>query len=75
LFVPPNQWIERRPEGLSVLQVIPAAAGCVMRWLEYRVADDADPRASAMSYLARRLRGAWIAQDIEVVQSLRRADH
>jgi TetR/AcrR family transcriptional repressor of bet genes len=75
LFVPPNQWIERRPEGLSVLQVIPAAAGCVMRWLEYRVADEADPRASAMSYLARRLRGAWIAQDIEVVQSLRRADH
>jgi hypothetical protein len=36
---------------------------------------DADRRALAMSYLVRRLRAAWIAQDIEAVQALRRADH
>jgi AcrR family transcriptional regulator/phenylpropionate dioxygenase-like ring-hydroxylating dioxygenase large terminal subunit len=74
LFVPPNQWIERRPEGLSVVQAVPAAGGCSLRWLEYRVMD-ADRRALAMSYLVRRLRAAWIAQDIEAVQALRRADH
>jgi TetR/AcrR family transcriptional repressor of bet genes len=75
LFVPPNQWIELRPEGVSVLQAVPAAGGCTLRWLEYRVADDVRPRASPMSYLARRLRAMWIAQDIEVVQSIRRAEH
>jgi AcrR family transcriptional regulator/phenylpropionate dioxygenase-like ring-hydroxylating dioxygenase large terminal subunit len=74
LFVPPNQILERRPEGLSVLQAIAAAGGCSLRWLEYRAAG-ADRRLMAMSYLARRLRAVWITQDIEAAQSLRRADH
>ena len=73
-FVPPNQWIERRPDGVSVLQAVPAAGGCTLRWLEYRIADG-DRATRALGHLARRLRKTWIEQDIEAVESQRRADH
>jgi TetR/AcrR family transcriptional repressor of bet genes len=69
LFLPPNQLLERREDGLSILQVLPASAtSCRLRWLEYRSVG-ADRRLRAMSYLARRLRANWIAQDIAARQS------
>ncbi|HEX9139727.1 MAG TPA: TetR family transcriptional regulator C-terminal domain-containing protein [Steroidobacteraceae bacterium] len=73
LFVPPNEFIERRDDGLSVLQVIPVAADqCRVRWLECRPASET-ARTTAMHYLAHRLRAAWLAQDTEAVQSAHRA--
>jgi TetR/AcrR family transcriptional regulator, transcriptional repressor of bet genes len=73
IFLPPNQWLERREDGLTLLQILPAAAGqCRIRWLEYRVAGS-EPRLLAMSFLARRLRSTWLAQDIEACESLERA--
>ena len=67
VFLPPNQFVEMREDGLSVLQVLPAgAAQCRIRWLEYHLAE-ADPRRRAMAYLARRLRATWLAQDIEAL--------
>ena len=69
LFLPPNQYIERREDGLSVLQVIPRdGSQSRLRWLEYR-ASAADRRLLAMSFLARRLRASWLAADIGAVQS------
>jgi TetR/AcrR family transcriptional repressor of bet genes len=54
-FIAPNQLIETRPDGLSVLQVLPVAAGrsCVRR-LDYSVMPP-DDSARATLYLARRL--------------------
>jgi TetR/AcrR family transcriptional repressor of bet genes len=73
LFLPPNQWLERREDGVTLLQILPSAAGqCRIRWLEYRVADN-EPRLHAMSFLARRLRATWLAQDIEACESLERS--
>ena len=69
LFVPPNEFVERREDGLTVLQVIPVAADqCRIRWLECRLAGES-ARTTAMHYLAHRLRAAWLAQDIEAVQA------
>jgi len=69
-FLPPNQFIEVREEGLSVLQVLGLAAGqSRVRWLEYHSALDT-PRLRAMAYLAHRLRGTWLAQDLEATAAL-----
>ncbi len=77
LFLPPNQLLEQRPDGLTVLQVIPGtslSAGQLavdqsrVRWLEYRL-PAADRRLLAMNYLARRLHASWLRQDLEAVQS------
>jgi len=57
-FLPPNQLLEWRPDGLSVLQVFPVgAARCRVRRLDFTVlaANDA---ARAFSFLAQRL-GAY----------------
>jgi len=73
IFLPPNQWLERREEGISLLQILPTSAGqCRIRWLEYRIAGS-DARLQAMSFLAQRLRATWLAQDIEACESLERA--
>jgi phenylpropionate dioxygenase-like ring-hydroxylating dioxygenase large terminal subunit/AcrR family transcriptional regulator len=73
IFLPPNQWLERREDGLSLLQILPVSAGqCRIRWLEYRIAG-ADARVQAMSFLAQRLRATWLAQDVEACESLERA--
>jgi phenylpropionate dioxygenase-like ring-hydroxylating dioxygenase large terminal subunit/AcrR family transcriptional regulator len=72
LFLPPNQWLERRDDGVTLLQILPVAAGqCRIRWLEYRIAGT-EPRLQAMSFLAQRMRATWLAQDIEACESLER---
>jgi hypothetical protein len=54
-FLAPNQLIETRPDGISVLQALPLAAGrCVVRRLDYSVLPP-DDVARATLYLARRL--------------------
>lgn len=54
-FIAPNQLLESRPDGLSVLQAWPIAPGrCVLRRLDYTVLPP-DDSARAAQYLARRL--------------------
>jgi len=73
VFLPPNQWLESREDGVTLLQLLPVRAGhSKIRWLEYRVAGN-DPRLKGMAYLVRRLRTTWLAQDIEAAESLQRS--
>ncbi len=73
MFLPPNQWLESREDGVTLLQLLPVRAGhSKIRWLEYRLAGN-DPRLKGMAYLAHRLRTTWLAQDIEAVESLQRS--
>jgi len=73
VFLPPNQWLESREDGVTLLQLLPVRAGhSKIRWLEYRLAGN-DPRLKGMAYLAHRLRTTWLAQDIEAVESLQRS--
>jgi TetR/AcrR family transcriptional repressor of bet genes len=52
-FAAPNQFIERRPDGLAVLQIVPISASrCHVRRFHLARADDA---ADALQYLAGRL--------------------
>jgi len=58
-FIFPNQLIETRPDGLSVMQAIPAAAGCChLRRLDYTGLPPGDGARAAL-YLAERL-GAFV---------------
>jgi phenylpropionate dioxygenase-like ring-hydroxylating dioxygenase large terminal subunit len=73
VFLPPNQWLESREDGVTLLQLLPVRTGhSRIRWLEYRVAGNS-PRLRAMAYLVHRLRATWLAQDIEAVESLQRS--
>jgi len=55
-FVAPNHLIELRPDGFSILQVLPIAPGrSLMRWHHYTHCPDPRP-ALAAQYLASRLR-------------------
>jgi phenylpropionate dioxygenase-like ring-hydroxylating dioxygenase large terminal subunit len=67
-FIAPNQLLERRPDGLSVLQIIPAGpARCRVRRLHVAsaIASGEERCASALQYLAERrlprLRGGSVA--------------
>jgi TetR/AcrR family transcriptional repressor of bet genes len=54
-FVWPNQWIETRPDGVSILQVLPTAPGrSLLRRFNYTTVA-ADRPARAAQYLAERL--------------------
>ena len=54
-FIAPNQLIDTRPDGLSVLQALPIAPGrCLLRRLDYTVLPP-DDSARAAQYLAARL--------------------
>jgi TetR/AcrR family transcriptional repressor of bet genes len=73
LFLPPNQWLESREDGVTLLQVLPVRSGhSRIRWLEYHLAGG-DPRLRAMAYLARRLRATWLGQDVEAAESRQRS--
>jgi hypothetical protein len=67
-FIAPNQLIETRPDGASVLQALPSAPGrCLLRRLDYTRLPPED-NARAALYLARRLgpytrRIAWQAAE------------
>jgi phenylpropionate dioxygenase-like ring-hydroxylating dioxygenase large terminal subunit/DNA-binding transcriptional regulator YbjK len=71
LFLPPNQLLELRPDGLTVLQVEPAGPGhSRVRTLHCRAAADGELRL--MNYLARRLHRQWLSQDMEVAAAAQR---
>jgi phenylpropionate dioxygenase-like ring-hydroxylating dioxygenase large terminal subunit len=70
LFVQPNQLIEIRSDGASLLQVIPEAPGrCRVRRIEF---GGARPTRSerVLRYLAQRLGRRWLRQDFDVVGSI-----
>jgi TetR/AcrR family transcriptional repressor of bet genes len=61
-FLAPNQLIERRPDGLSVLQVLATAPGrCLLRRFDCTVLAPDAGAARAAQYLARRI-GAHMRQ-------------
>jgi TetR/AcrR family transcriptional repressor of bet genes len=68
-FLAPNQLLQARPDGLSVLQVIPIASGrCRLRRLDF-TRGAAQPGAHACRYLAERLT-PWIRRSaLKVAES------
>jgi TetR/AcrR family transcriptional repressor of bet genes len=62
-FVPPNQFIERRPDGLSLRQVLPVAPGR-SRIRAFELSLCTDPAAAqALRYLAGRL-APWLGPEV-----------
>jgi TetR/AcrR family transcriptional repressor of bet genes len=54
-FIAPNQLLQSRPDGLSILQVLPIAPGrCLLRRLDFTLCAGASARA--VQYVASRLR-------------------
>ena len=70
LYLPPHQLFEIRPDGLTVLQVLPQApARCRVRRLEFgHVA--ANPNLRALAFLGARMSRASLARQIEVAASM-----
>jgi phenylpropionate dioxygenase-like ring-hydroxylating dioxygenase large terminal subunit len=69
-FVPPNQWFEARPDGISVAQVLPMAAGrCVVRRSDYSFLPP-DDAARAAVYLAARLGPSARRSHVEFAESV-----
>jgi TetR/AcrR family transcriptional regulator, transcriptional repressor of bet genes len=71
-FIAPNQLVELRPDGLSVIQAVPAARGhCLVRRLDYTVLPPEDA-ARAVLYLVRRLGPYARRTMLDVVESVQR---
>jgi TetR/AcrR family transcriptional repressor of bet genes len=71
-FLAPNHLIERRPDGLTVLQVLPNAPGrCLLRRHDFTLCES-DRLALAARYLASRLSPSARPSNIAVVESTQR---
>jgi len=71
-FMAPNQLVELRPDGLSVIQAIPAAPGrCLVRRLDYTALPPQDG-ARAVLYLVRRLAPYARRTMLDVAESVQR---
>jgi TetR/AcrR family transcriptional repressor of bet genes len=71
-FLPPNHRIELRPDGFTLLQVLPSGPGrCLLRRHEHTVCD-ADRPARAAEYLASRLSPYTRRSAIAVAESTQR---
>jgi TetR/AcrR family transcriptional repressor of bet genes len=71
-FMAPNQLVELRPDGLSVIQAVPAAPGrCLVRRMDYTVLPPEDG-ARAVLYLVRRLAPYARRTMLEVAESVQR---
>ncbi len=71
-FLTPNHRIELRPDGFTLLQVLPSGPGrCLLRRHEHTVCD-ADRPARAMEYLASRLSPYARRSAITVAESTQR---
>jgi TetR/AcrR family transcriptional repressor of bet genes len=69
-FIAPNQFIERRPDGVSIIQILPAAPGrSILRSFDYAFHDYA-VSARALRYLARRLTPERRAAGIALAESV-----
>jgi phenylpropionate dioxygenase-like ring-hydroxylating dioxygenase large terminal subunit len=72
LFIAPNQLIEIRPDGLSVLQAVPVAPGrSLLRRLDYSAPGPPQAARGAL-YLARRLGGQARRAALELAESIQR---
>ncbi len=70
LFLPPNQLIETRPDGLSILQTFPSAPGQArVRLSGYSIVESARA-ARALQYLAERLAPGLRLQSLSLAQSV-----
>jgi len=71
-FIAPNQLLQLRPDGVSILQAIPAAPGrSRVRRLDYTVCG-AGRAARAMQYLAARMSSLERPSALELVESVQR---
>jgi TetR/AcrR family transcriptional regulator, transcriptional repressor of bet genes len=71
-FLAPNQLVELRQDGLSVIQAVPTAPGrCLVRRLDYSVLAPQDG-ARAVLYLARRLAPYARRTMLDVAESVQR---
>lgn len=71
-FIAPNQLVELRPDGLSVIQAVPTAPGrCLVRRLDYTVLPPEDG-ARAVLYLVRRLAPFARRTTLDVAESVQR---
>lgn len=71
-FIAPNQLVELRPDGLSVIQAVPAAPGrCLLRRLDYTALAPEDG-ARAVLYLVRRLAPYARRTVLDVAESVQR---
>jgi TetR/AcrR family transcriptional repressor of bet genes len=71
-FVAPNQLVELRPDGLSVIQAVPTAPGrCLVRRLDYTVLPP-ENGARAVLYLVRRLAPFARRTTLDVAESVQR---
>jgi len=69
-FIAPNQFLQSRPDGFSVLLVVPTAPGrCLVRRLDYS-RRAADRGARALQYLAARLRPLTRRGALDVAESV-----
>jgi len=72
LFLAPNHRIEQRPDGFTLLQVLPSGPGrCLLRRHEHTVCE-ADRPARAAEYLASRLNQYTRRSAIAVAESTQR---
>jgi len=70
LFLPPNQLIETRPDGVSILQTLPNGAGhSRVRRCEFSIIESARG-ARALQYLGLRLAPALRRQSLALAQSV-----
>ena len=70
LFLPPNQLIETRPDGVSILQTLPNGAGnSRVRRCEFSIIESARA-ARALQYLGLRLAPALRRQSLALAQSV-----
>jgi TetR/AcrR family transcriptional repressor of bet genes len=71
-FIAPNQLLQARPDGLSILQAIPGAAGrCRLRRLQF-ARGGADPSAHARAYLAARITPWARGSSLKLAESAQR---
>jgi TetR/AcrR family transcriptional repressor of bet genes len=71
-FLAPNQLFESRPDGLSVIQALPVAAGrCLVRRFDYTLMAP-DDAARAAAYLAGRVGAQARRATLEMAESIQR---
>jgi hypothetical protein len=69
-FLPPNQVFETRPDGMSVVQVLPVSTGrCLVRRSDYSILPP-DDAARAVLFLAARLGPSPRATAVELAESV-----
>ncbi len=72
VFMPPNQFAEIRPDGVTLLRVVPLEAGrCRLLRFDYTTLEP-PRRGAAAAYLARRLAPAPDRRWLDLVESLQR---